>query len=391
MDTHKDNAKWLAYFAPFRMLSISAAYLTPFFLMNGLRMSQVFLLQSVFSVAYLLWEIPSGFVADKIGRARSIKLSVPIAAIAMIGYGLSHSFWQFAAWEVVLAIANGFISGADTALLMDSLIADGREEEFAKRSQRINAFGFLGTAAAVPLAFLLVHFVSVASTLVADGVLVLIGAPFAWKLVEAPYHGLNEEAERVRVWQAAAAMAKNVEARWLVALTVALSSATYFAFWLTAPYYSKLGIPAVWFGTILAVRSLWKAWLSHTFVLRKHLERAVSAFALIGLVVYLAMASGQLWLVWAVLGHDLIQSLQSEPISGVLNQHIAARYRATMNSAVNVVQRLTFAAGGPIIGFIVDTAGLRAGLTVTGCVCGAFGLIAVTRLRFLKTLQPARR
>lgn len=50
MGRYKDNAKWLTYFAPFRALSISAAYLTPFSLHNGLNLAQVFLLQSVFYI-----------------------------------------------------------------------------------------------------------------------------------------------------------------------------------------------------------------------------------------------------------------------------------------------------------------------------------------------------
>jgi MFS family permease len=98
MNKYRNNAKWLLYFAPFRNLSISAAYLTPFFLQHGLSLSQVFLLQSVFSIALLLWELPSGYIADRFGRAFAIKLSAPVAAVAMTAYGFSDRFWR---WQMV--------------------------------------------------------------------------------------------------------------------------------------------------------------------------------------------------------------------------------------------------------------------------------------------------
>ena len=161
MDRYRHNAKWLACFAPFRALSISAAYLTPFFEQNGLSLAQVFLLQSIFSVAFLLWELPGGYIADRFGRAFSIKLSTPIAFIALTAYGFSTAFWQFVVWELLLAVANSLVSGVDTALLLDSLKADGREKEYVKLSQRINAAGFAASALGVPIAIVLVQFVSI--------------------------------------------------------------------------------------------------------------------------------------------------------------------------------------------------------------------------------------
>lgn len=60
---YQNNASWLLRAAPFKGLNISAAYLTPFFFHTGLNLSQIFLLQSIFSAAFLLWEIPSGYIA----------------------------------------------------------------------------------------------------------------------------------------------------------------------------------------------------------------------------------------------------------------------------------------------------------------------------------------
>jgi MFS family permease len=390
VERYKQNAKWLIYLAPFRTLSISAAYLTPFFLHNGLNLAQIFTLQSIFSVAALLWEIPSGLIADRYGRALSIKLSAPFAAVSMIAYGFSHHFWQFVICELILAIAYGLVSGIDKALLLDTLKADGREHEYIKLSQRMNAFGFAATAAGVPIATLLVTFIGLGSTLVADGLLVLAGMVFSFKLVEAPRYNGSQEAIRLSAWHSIWQLVSNVESRWLMVLGTALSTATYLAFWLSAPYYTHLGIPLVWFSAILAGRSLWKAWLSHRFTQERHVERNMAAYASLAGLVYLAMASGQLWLVWTVLGHDVVQALHSQPITAELNTRVQQEFRATVNSLVNLVQRLAFSTTGPLVGLLVDKSGMSMGFVTTGVVCSTTALIALARLHKLKTFKERR-
>ncbi len=387
MDKHIDNAKWLTYFAPFKALSISAAYLTPFFLEKGLSLSQIFLLQSIFSLAVLLWEIPSGYIADRLGRAFSIKLSAPIAAVAMIAYGFSGQFWQFVICELVLAMAYGLISGIDTALLIDSLKAQGRETDFVKLSQRMNAMGFASTAVGVPLAILLVHYVSISSTLVADGLLTLVGMIFALKLVEAPHSNGSTEAVRLSAWHAVRQLGGNAEARWLVALGAVLGTSTYIAYWLSAPYYSGMGIPVVLFSVILAIRSLWKAWLSHKFHQTRHIERNMLVYAALAGLVYMSMGTGWIWLVWLVLGHDVIQALQGPPITARLNAYIEHEYRATINSVINLVQRLVFMLAGPLVGLVVDRSGLKIGLVSTGLVCSTLAFVALARLHRLRTFE----
>lgn len=390
MDRYRQNAKWLAYFAPFRALSISAAYLTPFFEQNGLSLAQVFLLQSIFSVAFLLWELPGGYIADRFGRAFSIKLSAPIAVVAMVAYGFSYTFWQFVVWELLLAVANGLVSGVDTALLLDSLKADGREKEYVKLSQRINAAGFAASALGVPVAIVLVQFVSIRSTLVADGLLTGAGTVFAFKLVEAPRFNGSQEAMRLSAWHAMKQLASNTEARWLVLLGSVLSASTYLAFWLSAPYYSSLGIPVVLFSAILAVRSLWKAWLSHRIAQERHVGRNMVIYASLAGLVYLAMASGQLWLLWAVFGHDVVQALQSQPITAKLNEHMEHEFRATMNSLVNLVQRLLYSATGPLLGLLVDRTSLATGFMVTGIAVTVLAFVALAKLHRFRTFQEKK-
>jgi len=191
-------------------------------------------------------------------------------------------------------------------------------------------------------------------------------------------------------WHAMKQLARNAEARWLVVLGSALSASTYLAFWLSASYYASIGLPVVLFGAILGVRSLWKAWLSHRYTQERQIERNMTVYSALAGLVYVAMATGQLWLVWAVLGHDVVQSLQGQPITAQLNTHIQHEFRATMNSLVNLVQRLVYSLAGPLVGLLVDHAGLPAGFVATGVVCSAVAFVALAKLHTLGTFRHKR-
>lgn len=393
MDRYKQNAKWLQCLAPFRNLPIAAAYLTPFFLEKGLSLPEVLALQSIFSVLVVIGEVPSGYFADRWGRAFSIKLSLPLTALGILGYALSEGFWVFAFWEAVLAVSAVLISGADEALLVDSLKADRSikaedyDDIYRKVGQRIDAYGYVSVTVAAPLSFVLVANYGVTSTLIANAALTMVGAFFAWKLVEAPRSNGSDEDKTKAVWRAMKQLAANIEARWLVVLGSTLSAATYVAFWLSAPYFESIGIPAVWLGVILAVRSAAKGALAYFCQQRRHLELNMFIYALLAGLVYIAMASGQLWLALAVLGHDVVQALHKRPVQAALNERMHGDYRATLNSLASLAQRLVYAVAAPLIGLVIAGYSLSAGLMAAGIAASVVSIAALLRLRCFGTFS----
>lgn len=83
----------------------------------GVASQDISILKIIFSVAVLLFEIPTGVVADKISR----KLSLQAASLLFIFHALLYltipNFWGFALGQLLLGIANAFKSGADVAAL----------------------------------------------------------------------------------------------------------------------------------------------------------------------------------------------------------------------------------------------------------------------------------
>lgn len=98
---------------------------TLFLLDAGLSVAEVFLANSAYSVGTALFEIPTGVVADTVGRRASFLLSVVVLATTTLMYvGVAQvgaSVGLFAMVSVLMGLGFTFYSGAMEAWLVDGL------------------------------------------------------------------------------------------------------------------------------------------------------------------------------------------------------------------------------------------------------------------------------
>src|SRR5882762_1050110 len=102
---------------------------TIFLLDAGLSNLQAFAANAFFTGGMVLFEVPTGIVADMVGRRASFLLGTVTLTVTTIAYFL---LWQvrapFAAWAAVstgLGLGFTFFSGATEAWLVDALAATG--------------------------------------------------------------------------------------------------------------------------------------------------------------------------------------------------------------------------------------------------------------------------
>ena len=98
---------------------------TLFLLDAGLSISQVFLANAAFTIGNVLFEIPTGVVADTYGRRLSFLLSTVVLGITTLAYvGASHfnlGVVEFCIISVFIGLGFTFYSGAVEAWLVDAL------------------------------------------------------------------------------------------------------------------------------------------------------------------------------------------------------------------------------------------------------------------------------
>ncbi|MDX1521899.1 MAG: MFS transporter, partial [Anaerolineae bacterium] len=128
---------------------------TLFLLEAGLTILQVFIVNSIYTGAMALFEIPTGVLADTRGRRASFLLSIGVLAIGTFGYvaagQIDDNLWLFAVMSVVLGLGFTFYSGAMEAWLVDALDATGftgkLDDVFARSSMISGAAMFIGSLA----------------------------------------------------------------------------------------------------------------------------------------------------------------------------------------------------------------------------------------------------
>jgi MFS family permease len=104
---------------------------TLFLLDAGLDIFEVFVVNAAFTVGMVLFEIPTGVVADASGRRRSFLLSAATLAAGTLGYVTAAAsgggLAPFVVASLVLGLGFSFYSGAVEAWLVDALGATGYE------------------------------------------------------------------------------------------------------------------------------------------------------------------------------------------------------------------------------------------------------------------------
>jgi MFS family permease len=98
---------------------------TLYLMESGLTIFQVMLVNTALAVSGVIFEVPTGVVADTIGRRASYLISIALITVSTLLYlaagELSWGFWGFVLASGMLAFAWTFQSGAVEAWLVDAL------------------------------------------------------------------------------------------------------------------------------------------------------------------------------------------------------------------------------------------------------------------------------
>src|SRR5262245_2256114 len=93
---------------------------------RGFSLTQITLMEVPLFLLIVLSEIPTGAVADRFGRKVSLGIASGVLAVSMFIYGVASSYPVILLSNLAWGLAFTFRSGADVALLYDSLKEAGQ-------------------------------------------------------------------------------------------------------------------------------------------------------------------------------------------------------------------------------------------------------------------------
>jgi MFS family permease len=330
----------------------------------GLSLAEILLLQAIFSVATLVMEYPSGYVSDRLGYRFSLSLASLLGIAGWGIYTVAGSFAAVLAAEILLGISYAFISGADTALLFETLRQEGREEGYARFDGRLTGCAQTGEAAGALFAGVMYAWWPLLPFVLQIGVWVA-GLAISRSLTEAPAAPLppsrSHLAEALQICRQA--LVHDRRLRTIILFGACLGLASFYPVWLIQPHMQQTGVPLAWFGPIWAGANLTVALFSVcSSRFHFHLGDRGMTGLFLGLVITGYLGLGLAPGIWSFLFYYLLtamRGLQGPIVRSRLQQLSERSNRASLMSLKSLVFRLLFAATGPAIGLLADTAGLR--------------------------------
>ncbi len=148
-----------------------------FYLTRGLNPSEIIYLSLVWSVTTLFSDLPSSIIADRFGRKKTIILGIFLTAISTLSLFFAEGFWQVVPVHILGAMGISFFSGADQALLYDSVKELGQEKSMNRISGKYFA------AASLPKIVVPLLGSYIARNLLPTQFLILIGIDFVGMII----------------------------------------------------------------------------------------------------------------------------------------------------------------------------------------------------------------
>ncbi|WP_030659952.1 MFS transporter [Streptomyces rimosus] len=117
----------------------------------GLSDGQIFGIQSIYYVAFCLFEIPTGLIADRIGTRNCLRAGAVVMTAANLAPVVSSSYSGFLVHFLAIAAGRSLTSGAASAYLYDGLRAERCEEHYLKAEGTARALGLAAKILCWPL------------------------------------------------------------------------------------------------------------------------------------------------------------------------------------------------------------------------------------------------
>ncbi|MEO0836319.1 MAG: MFS transporter [Cyanobacteria bacterium J06642_3] len=342
-----------------------------FYQSHGLDLSQAVLLKTILSLSILLFEVPSGYVADQLGRKFCLIAGSGVWIAGWLLYCVGHSFTIFALAEILAGIAASLISGADTALAYETLLQLGRESYYRTLEGRLVAIAGV-TEAVCGIVGATIAEINLVIPFYLQTACLIVYFCLALNLVEPKRHSSVTEISQIK-------SLKNIivdvfilrsNLRWLIGLSSTFATASFLIVWLSQDYLKQVEVSIAAMGWAWAVFHLL---MSYASVNARHLETAWGMRKMLLILVFLLAAAyillGSITTIWGILFIAVIYMVRgscSPLILNLINQQIPSSIRATVLSLNSFTFRLSFALVAPVLGAIASRYSLSLALFIGG-------------------------
>lgn len=331
---------------------------------RGFSLMQIALLDSIFWLTTALSEVPTGIIADRWGRKLSMILGLALYSVAMLACATLEGFFGIAVAYFIWGIALTLTSGADEAIVYDTVDAMGRGVEYPRVVARAELltitagmFGGLlgGLLAAVDLA--LPFFLSTLFGVVALVATLLMREP------RSQQHQISISSSLVISGAVSTLRNRPGLLDKVLYVSIVPAGALVILMVYIQPYAVGVGFPVEVLGFVVAafnILRIFGAWLAPQLLRKMPANNLL--WVILGTLCILPLTLSLVHGLKGVFLMALIGVVSSgiRPIvMPLIHEQVSADNRATVISLQSLLLTLVMASISPVLGWLADTYGLN--------------------------------
>lgn len=343
-------------------------------------LSDIYFMEAVVLGLCVVLDIPSGALADVIGRKRTIVIGRIFLFGSVVFFTTMTS--PSGAWTGNLLWAVGYTmqSGADTALLYDTLKEHGKEDQYKRiEGQAVGSRLILIACCSVPTGLLasidlrLPLWIGLPCTLVP-----LVAALFLKEPRQTEHYSAEKQIAVLK--QGAKFVLDSAQVRWMVGFAALLATTSKVWFFTYNPYFEAVALPIAYYGVIFFLLNT-VAWLSSHYAYKiEHWlgeERCI-----IGMVVCLSIPILLMSLIpmqpfaYLVVVQNIVRGFMRPFVGDYMNRHITTSARATVLSVQSSAANFASIIGLAVFGLAMQHFSLLHSLLMLGVVSLVVGIIS---------------
>jgi DHA3 family tetracycline resistance protein-like MFS transporter len=375
----------------------SALYMIQIAHLNAL---QLVLVGTALEVSALVFEVPTGVVADTVSRRLSTLIGEAVIGLAFLLWGAIPLFIPILIAQVLWGLGATLVSGAWQAWIADELQGQGVGRAYMRGSQ----FGYAGAVAGIAASVVVASIFGLQVAMLAGGAGYLVLAAVLALVMPERHYRPEPRGERSRARAMADTFLAGVRTvrgtpvmLTILAITFigGAASETFDRLWqlhlidnFTFPTVPSL-TPITWFGLVMAL-SLVASIVAVELMRRRidtdsHVSTArallvTNVVLMISIAVFAIAGSFELALGGYLLGR--IMRRVAIPLSDAwINQSLTPNVRATVLSVNAQTDAVGQIAGGPLLGWLAAAAGTRPAMLAVAAFLIPSALLYVRTIR----------
>lgn len=361
-----------------------------FYKSHGLTLKDLFILKAALSFIVILLELPSGYFADVVGRKLSLIIANFIFCLSLLITATGVDFIQFFIGEMLLGLAVCMISGADTALVYESLKEIGKEHDFHKVESRLHSIAGYSEAIGGLIGSFLASF-----NLSYPYFFQLFLMSFAFILalgfkepdrVEKGLIEKNKFLEIISVFKYS--IFRKKELSKLIFTGALLGTSTFFAVWYAQSYMAFINLNTAYYGIVWALLHVILAISSSYSRIFSKINNNYKAYLLFSILLFfayfgLSLSSGLFGLFFIAVCY-IVRGLRMPLHNNHLHELSDSKIRASIFSVQSLIFRLFFIALSPALGYMAELYSLQVAFFLTGLIL-SFPIILIAFIELRKS------